>query len=103
MSEEKSSRWYPTSSQLKDPEWTERSFRQMLKQHYDLQDQVNGMREQMASDTRGRGKKPDAPPPGSGPSDSMLLGLRVAPVDSATLADGTTLTYVKAAGNFQFK
>jgi hypothetical protein len=32
----------------------------------------------------------------------MLLGLRVAPVDTDALADGTTLTYVKKAGHFEF-
>jgi hypothetical protein len=100
MATEQKSRWYPTSLQLKDPEWTERSFRQMLKQHYDLQDQVSAMREQMASDGRRTGKK--GPPPGSGPADSMLLGLRVSPVDTSTLADGATLKFSKANGNLEF-
>jgi len=74
-------------------------FKQVLDQHYSLVDSVNAIREQLA----GTKSKPNGPPPGSGPSDTMLLGLRVAPVDVSTLADGTKLTFSKKDGNFQFK
>ena len=93
-------RWYPSREQLKDPVATERAFRQLLTQHYDLQDQVMAMREQLAKPAANLA--PSGPPPGSGPADSMLLGLRVAPVDTATLADGATLKFSKKNGNFSF-
>jgi len=89
------SRWFPTVSQLKDPVSTERSFRQVLNHVYELQDKLSAM--QPAS-----GGSPTGPPAGSGPSDSMLLGLRVAPVDVQTLADGATLKFSKKDGNFKF-
>jgi hypothetical protein len=95
----KNQRWYPSSDQLKDPTATERAFRQLLKQHYDLQDQVAGIREQLGKSTT---PKPSGPPPGSGPSDTILLGLHVAPIDTSTLADGAVLKYSKANGNLHF-
>jgi hypothetical protein len=91
-------RWYPTKSQLKDPDALERTLRQVLTQHYNLVDQVGGMREQMSQPARGK----QGPPPGSGPMDSMLLGLPVAPTDLSKLADGTKLTYDKKNGIFRF-
>jgi hypothetical protein len=94
-------RWYPSREQLKDPESTERAFRQLLTQHYDLQDQVKGLHEKLSkSDTTAPSK--GAPPPGSGPTDTQLLGLRVVPVDTQTLANGATLKFNKANGNFEF-
>jgi hypothetical protein len=98
-----SQRWFPTRQQLKDtdkdPGALERAFRQLLTQHYALQDQVNLMR------VNGHGPiaSSTGPPPGCGPTDTMILGLRVAPVDVQTLADGTKLTWVKKDGNFQVK
>lgn len=88
-------RWFPTIAQLQDPTKTEVAFRQVLTQLYALQDRLAAI--------EGKGvSAPKGPPPGSGPADSMLLGLFVAPVDTRSLADGTKLTYVKAAGNLQF-
>jgi len=95
----KGQRWYPTQQQLK-PENLERTIRQMLAQHYDLQDQLDAAREQLAKPQLAPSKS--GTPPGSGPADSMLLGLRVAPVDTASLADGATLKFSKKNGNFSF-
>lgn len=91
------SRWFPTRNQLDDPEKLLSTLRQVLTQHYNLVDTFNEYKKM----------NPPAPaspatPPGSGPADTMLLGLPVAPVDTATLANGATLKFVKAAGNFQF-
>lgn len=91
-----SNRWYPSENQLKDPAALRAAFKQLLDQFYTLQDQLNN-----AAQSSVAAPKPSGPPPGSGPSDTMLLGLRVAPVDVQTLADGVQLTYVKASGNFQ--
>jgi len=96
----KDNRWFPSPNQLKDPVSLERSFRQVLKHVYELQDQMD-----VAAD-------PPAPAPSSngngsagatGPSTSVMLGLRVAPIDTVNEADGNVLTYVKADGNLQFK
>jgi hypothetical protein len=91
-------RWFPTQAQLSDPSTLERTLRQVLTQHYDLVEQVRAMKAPKPAEAEKAG-----PPPGSGPTDSMLLGLRVAPVNAKTLADGAKLTYVKASGNLQFK
>lgn len=91
----KGARWFPTVDQLKDPAATEQAFRQVLTQLYALTDRLAQV----------EGGKPAAstgPPAGSGPADTMLLGLRVAPVDSSTLTNGATLQFDKAAGNFKF-
>ena len=97
------SRWFPTTEQMKDPVALERTLRQVLTQHYALQDEVNRMKAAGAGAATGAsaGASKGAPP-GSGPSDTMLLGLRVAPVDSETLADGAALKWNKAQGNFEF-
>ena len=91
-------RWYPTTQQLKDPSALERSFRQLLDQHYALQDEHNALLARVNTHV----EKPTGPPPGSGPTDTMLLGLRVEPVDSRTLANGATLKWVAADGRFKF-
>lgn len=97
-------RWYPSHDQLKDVDATHRAFKQLLDQHYALVDQVNGMSAAKAApaSVNAGETKTAAAPPGSGPVDTMLLGLRVAPVDSQTLANGATLKYDKASGNFKF-
>lgn len=91
----KSARWYPTEQQLKDPSSLERAFRQLLTQHYALHDKFTAMQ-------GAQGDKTTSQPTGSGPVDTMLLGLHVAPIDTATLVDGAKLTYVKASGNLEF-
>jgi len=88
-------RWYPTKQQIAtDPE---KVIRQVLAQHYALQDahnallaKVNGPSAQEASSS-------------GGPTDTRICGLLVAPIDVKSLADGTKLTYVKAQGQFVFK
>ena len=91
------SRWYPTKQQVsEDPE---KCFRQLLKQHYALLDQFNDYKTKNPPQAA---PKASGPPPGCGPADTMLLGLRVAPVDTSTLADGATLKYKKVNGNFYF-
>jgi hypothetical protein len=95
---EKLQRWFPSHEQLKDPVATERAFREVLTQHYALVDRFNALHQKVNAPVSQRSE----PPPGSGPSDSMLLGLRVAPIDTSTLADGTKLTWVKKEGVFKF-
>jgi hypothetical protein len=95
----KDSRWFPSKEQLKDPVKLERSFRQLLSQHYDLQDRFSALHAQVQDQSS---KQSSGPPPGSGPTDSMILGLRVAPVDVQTLADGAALKFSKKDGNFKF-
>lgn len=95
-----SGRWYPTSDKLSKPDDIRAMLKQVLDQHYTLADQFAAYRKSNPPQAPAQGKKF---PPGSGPADTVLLGLRVAPVDTASLVDGTKLTYVKAAGNFQFK
>lgn len=95
VQQSKGGRWFPTVEQLKDPAAIELTFRQVLTQLYALTDRL-------AAVEGAKSGAPAGPPPGNGPSDTMLLGLRVQPVDASTLADGATLQYDKAAGNFKF-
>lgn len=97
-------RWYPHADQLKDPQTTQRALKQVLDQLYMLQDQHETLQ---ASHAELQGKvgasaKMEGPPAGSGPADTQLLGLRVAPVDTNTLANGATLKFNKSNGNFEF-
>lgn len=95
-----SNRWYPSIDQMKDPETSMRMMKQVLDLHYALEDKVTAMqspKKGSVAPTKG------APPPGCGPADTQILGLRVAPVDVSTLADGTRLTWVKAQGHFEVK
>ena len=93
-------RFYPTADKLANPKDIQAMLKQILDQHYALSDRFEAYK---------KANPPQVPaqegkvPLGSGPVDTMLLGLRVAPIDAATLTDGTKLTWVKAAGNFQFK
>ena len=95
---DKQQRWYPSKDQLKDPSALERTLRQVLAQHYDLQDRHAAL----LAKVNAPASKPTGPPPGSGPTDTMLCGLRVAPVDSRALANGATLKWVAADGRFKF-
>jgi len=95
MGKQKDSRWFPTQIQLSDPKSLERSFRQLLEQHYALVDRHEALSKQVPAATGIQ--------PGHGPSDTMVCGLFVQPVDSQTLADGTKLTYEKKSGSFVFK
>lgn len=99
--EQKLKRWYPSKQQLAKPEELERAMRQVLKQHYDLVDRHNDLLDRVGKLSVAGGTSSQFPP-GSGPADTLLLGLRVLPVDTQTLADGATLKFVKAQANFQF-
>lgn len=94
-------KWYPSRDQLKDPESTQRAMKQVLDQLYTLQDSHSRLQ---AAHTELKGQmstKASGPPPGSGPSDTQLLGLPVQPVDVQTLANGATLKFNKTNGRFE--
>lgn len=93
-----SGRWYPSSHQLKDASATEQAFRRLLDMHYDLVESHTALQGQM---TKPAGNT-EGPPSGSGPTDTMLLGLRVSPVDTSTLANGATLKWNRVKGQFEF-
>jgi hypothetical protein len=87
------SRWYPNVSDLKTPEDMHRVLKQVLDQHYSFVDRVNA---------QAKSTTPAAPAAGtSGPATTKFLGLNVAPVDTATLANGATLKWDKANGTFK--
>lgn len=88
-------RWYPSAEQLKDPAALERAFRQLLKDHYSLQDKFH----QLHSDMQ-KGK--ESPAPAGSPAGTHILGLPVLPADPQALADGATLKYNKKSGTFVF-
>ena len=90
-------RWYPSSQQLKDPQSTERSLREVLRMFYDLQDKHEALQDQVKN-----GANKEAVPAGNTASISRLLGLPIEPSDTTQLADGTVLTYVKASRRFEF-
>ena len=77
-------------------------MKQVLDLHYGLEDRMRAL-ERRAKEPASPTNKQGAPPPGCGPADTQILGLRVAPVDISTLADGTKLTWVKASGQFEMK
>jgi hypothetical protein len=86
---------------VKDPASVQRTLKQVLDQFYALQDRHAELQSQMQTTVKGTTQSKGALA-GSGPTDTMLLGLRVAPVDTSTLIDGVKLTYVKAQGRFEF-
>jgi hypothetical protein len=98
-----SNRWYPTESQLKDPASTTRALKQVLDQFYTLQTQHQALQHSHDALLAKTNVKPSGPPPGSGPSDTQLLGLRVEPVDTNNLANGATLKYNSSRGTFSFQ
>lgn len=93
------SRWFPSKEQLKDPESLELTLRQILTQHYALVDKFNKGSEKESNPEKETSKFP----PGSGPSNTVILGLHVEPVDTQTLTNGATLKYNKARGTFSFQ
>jgi len=97
---DKSVRWYPTHMQLKDPQSTERSFRETLRMLYELQDSHEQLKAQIKNGSQGANK--EAVPAGNSASDQRMLGLPVEPSDTTQLADGTVLTYVAATRSFKF-
>lgn len=98
----KGSHWYPTVDQVKDPTATHRAMKQVLDQFYVLQDRHDALQRDHSALLARVNVKRDGPPPGSGPTDSMLLGLHVAPIDTTTLANATTLKWNKETGTIGF-
>lgn len=95
-----SGRWYPTPDKLSKPEDIRAMLKEVLDRHYALADKFEAYKKANPPRTDEERK---GPPPGSGPLDTQICGLFVQPIDTQALADGTKLTYVKSAGNFQFK
>jgi hypothetical protein len=98
----KGSHWFPTEDQLKDSRSTQRALKQVLDQFYALQDRHDKLQADHAALKAQVNTPPSGPPPGSGPTDTQLCGLKVAPIDTNSLANGATLKYNSASGNFQF-
>jgi hypothetical protein len=94
----KGERWYPSQEQLKDPSSLERSFRQLLTQHYDLQDQHDALLAKVNAKPAATTSQDT-----SGPATTKLLGLHVEPVDTNSLANGATLKFNKSRGTFSFQ
>lgn len=95
-------RWYPSAHQIdeaRNPGGLERSIRQILKQHYDLQDEFKAYKDAHPPQQQAAASK-NPFPPGSGPTDTYLLGLPVKPIDSTTLTNGATLKWNKSTGSF---
>jgi hypothetical protein len=90
-------RWYPSHAQLKDPQTTERSFRQVLDMFYQLQDSHAALQEKI-----GKQSSQSTSTPTNTASVTNMLGLPVHPADTTQLADGTKLTYVAAKRRFEF-
>jgi hypothetical protein len=95
-------RWQPTKQQLSSPEGLAAAFKQLLTQHYALVDEHAATMDRLATAQRQLDRPPPPFPPGSGPVDSQLLGLPVAPVDAAQLANGALLRFDKPSGTFKF-
>jgi hypothetical protein len=89
--------------QLRNPKETRAALKQVLDQFYSLQDQHNALQKSHAELLAKSSEKPSGPPPGSGPTDTQLLGLFVEPVDTNSLANGATLKFNKARGIFSFQ
>ena len=88
------SRWYPSSAQLRDPQATERSFRNLLDMFYQLQDSQPQVSQP---------SQPAASVSTDTASITRLLGLPVQPADTTQLTDATVLTYDKLNRRFNFK
>jgi len=91
-------RWYPTKDQLNSPDKILAAMKRVLDQHYSLIDHLAAA----SSITGSKEEVRTRFPVGSGPADSIILGLRIAPVDVASLTDGATLKFDKKNGNFHF-
>jgi hypothetical protein len=106
---EQSAKWYPSSNQLKDPQSTERSFRNLLDMFYQLQDSHAALQSHVKQNGAGGagngavGASKEAVPAGNSASITRVLGLPVEPSDTTQLADGTVLTYVAATRSFKFQ
>ncbi len=93
-------KWYPSSEQLKDPQSTERAFREILRMHYALTEQVGTLHKKVDTMPAMAGTKASQVP--NTAAVTNLLGLPIDPSDTTQLADGTKLTYVAATRSFRF-
>ena len=97
---EQNARWFPSHEQLKDPQSTERSFRNLLDMFYQLQDSHAELQSHVKQSNK------EAVPASTNTTNTAstqrFLGLPVKPSDTTDLADGTVLTYVKANRWFEF-
>jgi hypothetical protein len=98
---EREVRWYPSHIQLKDPQSTERAFREVMRMFYELQDSHRELQSQVKNGANGASK--EAVPAGNTASITRLLGLPVEPSDTTQLADGTVLTYSATTRTFRFQ
>ena len=94
---EQNARWFPSHEQLKDPQSTERSFRNLLDMFYQLQDSHAELQSHVK-----QSNKEAVPAQTNTASITRVLGLPVEPSDTTQLADGTVLTYVAATRSFRF-
>jgi len=97
MKPEQLNDWYPSSHQLKTPEDTERTLREVLRQFYTLRDSHAALQDQVK-----QSNKEAVPAQTNTASITRFLGLPVDPSDTTKLADGTVLTYVAATRSFKF-
>lgn len=109
-------RWYPTGDQVKDADSIQRTLKQVLDQHYALQDQYSALKASHEGTTQATKSSATASATASprtqitkgssamsgGPTNTTICGLPVEPIDVQTLADGTKLTFVKSQGIFKF-
>ncbi len=94
-------KWYPSSEQLKDPQSTERAFRELLRMHYALTEQVGTLHKKVDTMPAMAGTKASQVP--NSAAVTNILGLPISPSDTTQLADGATLKYNKATRNFSFQ
>jgi|SRR5689334_757677 len=100
QSDAQSQRYYPTEADLSTPAKARAALQQVLKQHYELADQVSKSAPVSSAVAAAKASAATAGTP-SGPTNTFLLGLPVIPVDVSTLADGATLKWNKASGSWK--
>ena len=94
------SKWYPSANQLGKPEELERAFREVLRMHYAVSNQVGTLHKKVNSLPTMAGTKASQVP--NSAAVTNVLGLPIFPADTTQLADGTKLTYVAASRRFEF-
>lgn len=89
--------YYPTEKDFESPAKMRAVLQQVLKQHYELVDRHEELKAQVAI----QAQTPPPPQP-NGPTNTLLLGLPVTPIDALSLTNGATLKWDKASGSFKF-
>jgi len=90
MKPEQLNDWYPSSHQLKTPEDTERTLREVLRQFYTLRDSHAALQDQVKQNS-----KEAVPAQTNTASVQRFLGLPVEPADTTQLTNGAVPTYDK--------